>query len=60
MTLKTEIPFNADLFDESSSAYTTKRAEILDELTPTFDTISDTTGAEYTAEDIGVVFTAAR
>ena len=55
-TLKTEIVFEEDLLDKTSDAYSAKKTEIIDDFMPILETISDTSGAEYTKEEIDVTF----
>merc|ERR1719215_994526 len=59
-TLKTEIVFEEDLLDKTSDAYSAKKTEIIDDFTPILETISTSSGAEYTKEEIDVTFVRAR
>ena len=55
-TLKTEIAFDDALLNKTSDAYSAKKTEIIDDFTPILDTISATSSAEYTKEEIDVTF----
>merc|ERR1712037_97247 len=55
-TLITEIPFADDLLNKNSMAYAAKKIEVLEDLTPILETISTTSSAEYTKEEIDVTF----